>query len=105
MSALVDTSVLIDYLRGHAGAGALLERERTTDVLHASEITRIDVLAGMRPAEEDDTLALLSTLVWHPVDSEIAEVAGALGRRWLPSHHTIDSADLAIAATVVRTDA
>jgi len=59
----------------------------------------------MRPAEEDDTLALLSTLVWHPVDSEIAEVAGALGRRWLPSLHTIDSADLAIAATVVRTDA
>ena len=105
MSALVDTSVLIDYLRGHAGAGALLERERTADVLHASEITRIEVLAGMRPAEEDDTLALLSTLVWHPVDSEIAEEAGALGRRWLPSHHTIDSADLAIAATVLRTDA
>ncbi len=105
MSALVDTSVLIDYLRGHAGAGALLERERTADVLHASEITRIEVLAGMRPAEEDDTLALLSTLVWHPVDSEIAEEAGALGRRWLPSHRTIDSADLAIAATVVRTDA
>ena len=105
MIALVDTSVLIDYLRGHAGAGDLLERERAADVLHASEITRIEVLAGMRPAEEDDTLALLSTLVWHPVDSEIAEEAGALGRRWLPSHRTIDSADLAIAATVVRTDA
>lgn len=105
MSAIVDTSVLIDYLRGHAGAGALLERERAADVLHASEITRVEVLAGMHPAEEDDTRALLSTLVWHPVDSEIAEEAGALGRRWLPSHHTIDSADLAIAATVVRTDA
>ncbi|MDA8354968.1 MAG: type II toxin-antitoxin system VapC family toxin [Actinomycetota bacterium] len=105
MSALVDTSVLIDYLRGHAGAGALLERERVADVLHASEIIRIEVLAGMRPTEEDDTRALLSTLVWHPVDSEIAEEAGALGRRWLPSHRTIDSADLAIAATVVRTGA
>ncbi len=105
MSALVDTSILIDYLRGHAGAGDLLERERTADVLHASEITRIEVLAGMRPAEEDGTRALLSTLVWHPVDAEIAEQAGALGREWLPSHHTIDSADLAIAATVVRTNA
>jgi hypothetical protein len=100
---LVDTSVLIDYLRGHAGAGDLLQRERTADVLHASEITRIEVLAGMRPAEEDDTRALLSTLIWHPVDAEIAEVAGALGRQWLPSHHTIDSADLAIAATAIRT--
>jgi predicted nucleic acid-binding protein len=105
MIALVDTSVLIDYLRGHAGAGDLLERERTADVLHASEITRIEVLAGMRPTEEDVTRALLSTLVWHPVDSEIAEEAGALGRRWLPGHHTIDGADLAIAATVLRTDA
>ena len=105
MSALVDTSILIDYLRGHAGAGDLLERERAADVLYASEITRIEVLAGMRPAEEDDTRALLSTLVWHPVDAEIAEGAGALGRQWLPSHHTIDSADLAIAATAVRTNA
>jgi len=105
VSALVDTSILIDYLRGHTGAGDLLERERTADVLHASEITRIEVLAGMRPAEEDDTRALLSTLVWHPVDADIAEEAGALGRQWLPSHHTIDSADLAIAATAVRTDA
>ena len=105
MRALVDTSVLIDYLRGNAGAGDLLERERAADVLHASEITRIEVLAGMRPTEEDGTRALLSTLVWHPVDAEIAEEAGALGRQWLPSHHTIDSADLAIAATAVRTDA
>jgi predicted nucleic acid-binding protein len=105
VSALVDTSILIDYLRGHAGAGDLLERERAADVLHASEITRIEVLAGMRPAEEDDTRALLSALVWHPVDAEIAEEAGALGRQWLSSHHTIDSADLAIAATAVRTNA
>lgn len=103
MSSLVDTSVLIDYLRGHAGAGDLLERERAADVLHASEITRLEVLAGMRPAEEDGTCTLLSTLIWHPVDAEIAEEAGVLGRKWLPSHHTIDSADLAIAATVIRT--
>jgi predicted nucleic acid-binding protein len=105
VSALVDTSILIDYLRGNAGAGELLERERAADLLHASEITRIEILAGMRPTEEDETRALLSTLVWHPIDAEIAEEAGALGRQWLPSHHTIDSADLAIAATAVRTEA
>ena len=103
MSALVDTSVLIDYLRGHAGAGELLHRERAADVLHASEITRLEVLAGMRPAEEAGTRTLLATLIWHPVDGDIAEEAGALGRQWLPSHHTIDSADLAIAATAIRT--
>ena len=57
----------------------------------------------MRAAEEDATRSLLSTFVWHPVDSDVAEEAGALGRRWLVSHHTIDGADLAIAATAIRT--
>lgn len=101
MTAIVDTSVLIDYLRGDQGAAELLEQERAVGPLHASEITRLEILAGMRPAEEDGTRLLLSTLVWHPVDAEVAEEAGALGRQWLPSHHTIDSADLAIAATVI----
>lgn len=102
MTALIDTSVLVDYLRGHPAAGELLDRERADGVLHASEITRLEILAGMRSADELGTRTLLSSLAWHPVDSETAEEAGALGRRWLPSHHTIDSADLAIAATVVR---
>ena len=99
MSAFVDTSVLIDYLRGHDGTATVLEEQRATGPLHASEITRLEVLAGMRPGEEDVTRTLVSTLVWHAVDAEVAERAGALGRQWLPSHHTIDSADLAIAAS------
>ena len=99
MSALVDTSILIDHLRGREDAAEVLERERLRAPLHASEITRLEVLAGMRPAEKDATESLLSTLLWHPVDASVAEAAGALGRRWLVSHHAIDSADLAIAAT------
>lgn len=105
MSALVDTSVLIDYLRGHPPAAQLLEHERTSAPLQASEMTRLEILAGMRPAERRRTELLLSTLVWHPVDSEVAEEAGALGRRWLPSHSNIDGADLAIAATAMRVGA
>jgi predicted nucleic acid-binding protein len=103
LTALVDTSILIDYLRGNTSASQVLESERAAGVLHASEITRLEILAGMRSAEEDSTRALLSTLVWHAVDTEIAEEAGALGRQWLPSHHTIDSADLVIAATATLT--
>ncbi|MET3806333.1 putative nucleic acid-binding protein [Nakamurella sp. UYEF19] len=103
MTVLVDTAVLIDYLRGHGGAAAVLENARESAPLLASEITRLEVLAGMRPAEEQATRLLLSTLRWHPVDADVAEKAGALGRRWLPSHHTIDGADLAIAATAMLT--
>jgi len=102
VTVLVDTSVLIDYLRGRPDAAAVLERERAAGPLQVSEITRLEVLAGMRPDGEDATRSLLSALVWHPVDTDVAEDAGALGRRWLASHHTIDRADLAIAATALR---
>jgi predicted nucleic acid-binding protein len=105
MTALVDTSILIDFLRGLQKAALLLESERGLAPLHASEMTRLEVLADMRPAEQDRTRLLLSTLTWHPVDAEVAEEAGVLGRRWLPSHHTIDGADLAIAATAIRLNA
>lgn len=93
--------MLVDYLRGHLGAASVLEAERAVGLLHASEITRLELLAGMRVAEEEGTRALLSTLQWHPVDEEVAERAGSLGRRWLPSHRGTDSADLAIAATAM----
>ena len=104
MSALVDTSILVDYLRGSEEAAGLLERERTVAALHASEVTRLEVLAGMRPTEEPATRSLLESLVWHPVDSDVAETAGELGRTWLPSHRGIDAADLAIAATARLAD-
>lgn len=105
MTVLVDTSILIDYLRGNAAARNLLEAERHSGPLHASEITRLEVLAGMRPAEAAPTRLLLGAFVWHDVDAEVAEEAGSLGRRWLPSHGGIDSADLAIAATAIVTTA
>lgn len=57
----------------------------------------------MRPVEEQATRRLLSTIVWHDVDADVSEEAGALGRRWLPSHGGTDAADLAIAATAVLT--
>jgi predicted nucleic acid-binding protein len=101
VSALVDTSILIDCLRGFEPAILLLRRERAAGLLHASAMTRLEVLSGMRPREEEQTRWLLSTLRWHPVDAGVTEVAGRLGRAWLPSHHAIDGADLAIAATAI----
>jgi hypothetical protein len=101
VTVLVDTSVVIDYLRGNFGAEEVLERERVAAPLHASEITRLEVLAEMRPNEEGSTRSFLSIFIWHPVDTLIAERAGELGRTWLPSHRSIDSADLAIAATAM----
>lgn len=43
MSVLVDTSIVIDYLRGDARAAELLEKQRAGGLLHASEMTRLEV--------------------------------------------------------------
>ncbi|HEY5224467.1 MAG TPA: PIN domain-containing protein [Microbacteriaceae bacterium] len=102
---LVDTSILIDVLRGEPQAVAVLRTAREAGSLHASEVTRLEVLAGMRAREEDATRALFGAFVWHPLDERLAEIAGELGRRWLPGNRGIDSADLAIAATAIALDA
>jgi len=46
---LVDTSVIIDVLRGRPEAtDALVAARATAGPLHASEITRAEIIAGMR---------------------------------------------------------
>ena len=106
MTILVDTSVLIDHLRGDAAArealrGAVADGER----LAASVLTRVEVLAGMRASEEPATRRLLGSLDWIEVDNGLAERAGALANRFLRSHPGIDPIDYVIAATVERLEA
>ncbi|WP_022887351.1 type II toxin-antitoxin system VapC family toxin [Glaciibacter superstes] len=105
MTVVVDTSVFIDVLRGNQAAAKVLYRSRESGPLHASEVVRLEVLAGMRAREETATRALLGAFTWHPLDEKIAEIAGELGRQWLAGNRGIDSADLAIAATAILLDA
>lgn len=106
MTVLLDTSVLIDHLRGNAAAreamaGAVSDGHR----LAASIVVKVEILAGMRPAEEAATRRLLDVLEWFPVDDPIAEAAGQLANRYLRSHPSVDPVDFIIAATAVAQDA
>jgi predicted nucleic acid-binding protein len=101
---VVDTSIIIDVLRGESAATDLLHHLLDAGPLHSSEVVRLEVLAGMRPRETRATRALLGVFTWHPLDENIAEIAGELGRRWLPGNRGIDSADLAVAATAIALD-
>jgi predicted nucleic acid-binding protein len=93
---VLDTTVLIDLLRGHSAA---LEYLRSLDEVPAcSEITRVEVMRGVRHRERDATEALMRTMRWIGLDEQIARRAGALGRTWRRSH-LIATADLVIAAT------
>lgn len=99
MRRVIDTSVLIDQLRGiEAARDLLLDAVRTGDELWSVTVVRTEVLAGMRPAEKAPTLALLGLLRWLDVDIELADRAGALASKFLRSHRAIDTVDYIIAA-------
>jgi predicted nucleic acid-binding protein len=98
-----DTTVLIDILRGSVTAQSYARSLQATPV--CSEMTRIEVLRGVRTAERAATERLLGALVWVPVDETIARRAGELGRRFRSSHPGLGSTDLAIAATALELEA
>ncbi len=97
MSTVLDTTVLIDVLRGDPSAVAyLLSLE---EVPACSEATRVEVLRGLRSEERRSGEQLFQRLWWIPVDEAVARLAGDLGRRLRRSHTGIGIADLIIAAT------
>lgn len=100
---VVDTSVLVDHLRGDGRARRVLsEAAAGGEALRASVLTKVELLAGMRSGERPRTRRLLDALEWVEVDDDLAERAGALARRYLRSHPGVDIADYVIAATVER---
>lgn len=106
MTVLVDTSVLIDHLWGNDEARqALASAVENGERLTCSVVTKVEVLAGMRPAEEPPTRRLLDAVEWLPVDDVVAEQAGLLANRYLRSHPGVDPVDYVIAATAYQHDA
>lgn len=100
---LIDSAVAIDHLRGRPEAVELVRHiAGEEEWLGASELTRFEVLAGLRAGEEHDVEALFSELGWVPVEESIARRAGELARRYRASHAGIDDSDYLIAATALE---
>jgi predicted nucleic acid-binding protein len=93
---LLDTCVIIDYLRDRDEAAELIDRASGRPAV--SVITVAEVLAGARTATEQRGIEnLLHQLVVRDVDLEIARLGGAY-RRYGPSHGVLIP-DALIAAT------
>ncbi len=103
MLLVVDTSVLIDHLRGDERA---VRRLRTAvqagDELWSLSVVRTEILAGARPEEAASISALLDRLRWMDVTVELADAAGQLAARFLRSHKGVDTVDYLIAACVQK---
>ena len=94
---MIDTSVLVDHLRSFSPASEYIAALDERPV--CSEVSRIEIIQGLRSAERSAAEMLFSLIEWVPVSEKIARRAGELGRRWRTSHPGIGIADLAVAAT------
>jgi hypothetical protein len=99
---LIDTDVLVDFLRGYEPA---VEWMRScSSQPRISVITLAELRSGMRSGEEPALAALFRALVVIPVGEDIAARAGDLRRAFGPSHGT-GLADALIAATALAHEA
>ena len=94
---LIDSDVLIDYLRGYSAAVIYLEASTERQIVSA--ITVAELYTGVREGAERQALEeLLETFEIIPVSQTIA-VTGGLFRRMFLKSHKLGIADAVIAAT------
>jgi predicted nucleic acid-binding protein len=94
---VLDTSVIVDYLRGIPAAGHYVDALPGVPV--CSEVTRTELLRGMRSDERVRTGRFLEQMSWVVIDDVLSRRAGELGRQFRASHGLLGVAELLIAAT------
>jgi predicted nucleic acid-binding protein len=100
LTKLVDTNVLIEFLRGYPKAGDWMLRH-VRRPLAISSVSVLELFSGARDqAEEKAIQNLLSVFQTISVDARIGERAGKLKRRYAPSH-SVGAMDAIIAATAL----
>lgn len=96
---LLDTDVLVDYLRKVEQAVRFLEGVR--DALSLSVVSVAELYSGARGEREEAVLeTLLSAFHIFPVNREVAEQGGRFRQKYFRSHG-IEIPDALIAATCV----
>ena len=94
---LLDTCVIVDYLRDRPEAVELVRQAAARPAVSA--ITAAELFAGARTVTEERRIDdLLHRLLMHNVDLNIARLGGAYRRRYGPSHGVL-MPDALIAAT------
>jgi len=98
-AVLVDTDVLVEYLRGQEAAADYLETRE--GLLHVSAVTVAELFAGARSDEEGRLETFLEAFSVRSVTAGVAMRAGSFRREYGDSHGT-GLADALIAATAAE---
>jgi predicted nucleic acid-binding protein len=102
---LLDTTVLIDALRGRPAAARVLALRASGDVPWICAINVEEVHRGIRAGEEPTVGRLLEALRVVPLGREEGERAGAWRRAYAARGMTLAQADCLIAAAAVSVNA
>jgi tRNA(fMet)-specific endonuclease VapC len=101
---LLDTNILIRYLRRSPGYLDLIQQLGSRGELHISAITRLETVRGMRDHERDETFDLLDSFKTISMTGKIADLAGELIRSWRSRGVILGDADAVIAASAIKED-
>lgn len=86
MKVLLDTSILIDYLRGVAGAKTVIDRVKNREIdCCVSVLTEAELFAGKECEKESkrkEILALIFLFTKFSLDNEISQKAGEFKRKY-----------------------
>jgi predicted nucleic acid-binding protein len=105
MSVLLDTTVLIDALRGRRAAARVLALRSAGDVPYICAINVEEVHRGIRPGEESTVRRLLEALRVVPLGRVEGQRAGAWRRAYAARGVTLSQSDCLIAAAAVSVKA
>jgi len=103
MSSLIDTTIIVDYLRNNPKAVDFIEQEiLSNQVIFASVISYAEIYAGIRPEEEEAISNFFSGIKIIGIGIKIAECAGKYLKNYGKSHG-LELADAFIGATALIT--
>ena len=99
---LLDTTVIIDHLRGNKKVNSRLEEIGLQgDVAGCCCINIAETYAGMREKEKEKTDKFIESLHYFEVTRKIAKLAGELRQKHARKGKTLVTADVIIAATAI----
>jgi predicted nucleic acid-binding protein len=98
---LVDTDVLVSYLRGNDKTHSIIKELRKDDFLCISPITISELYAGVRPHEVDRMVDLIASMYILDLTTDIAVGAGIRRNQYRRKGITLSCMDSLIAATAI----
>jgi len=101
VSVVLDTTVLIDHLRGRSAALRVTELAEAGEVLATTAINVEEVVRGLRPDEQEAADQLFGGLVVVSISGEEGRQAGTWRREHASRGITLSQADCLIAAAVI----